>query len=116
LIHTAALGRLLPRCVFLPACAGFLLDQYHYRNLFKQDIQAAIEEVLLVEPGTANIMTEAIYKKLQSVWGGEKVYIQAPNNATRNEQIKKEFNGRNHGDICKKYKITLRTLYRTIKN
>lgn len=87
----------------------------HISTIFKQDIQAAIEEVLLVEPGTARIMTDAVYKKIQAVWGGEKVYIQAVNNATRNEQIKTEFNGMNHGDMCKKYNITLRTLYRVIK-
>jgi len=62
----------------------------HISTLFKQDIQAAIEEVLLVEPGTASIMTDAVYKKIQAVWGGEKVYIQAVNNSTRNEKIKTE--------------------------
>ena len=84
-------------------------------ELLQGDIQAAIEESLCVEAGSAKMIAGDVFKRLQSNWGGKELYIPAPDTSFRNQAIRSQFNGRNHGEVCKRYGISLRHLYRIIK-
>jgi Mor family transcriptional regulator len=42
------------------------------------------------------------------------VYIHAPGKQARNEAIKREFNGRNLKEICDRYNVAARTVYRIV--
>lgn len=87
----------------------------HIATLLQNDIQIAIEDVLGVEHGSAETMAELVFKHLQKNWGGREIWIPADNKQQRNEKIKHDFNGRNHAEICRFYRISLRQLYRITK-
>lgn len=72
-----------------------------------------ILEILKAAITSAKSPDEAVLN-IQKTLGGCDVYIPANNTATRNQQILLMYNGRNHTEVCKKYGISLRTLYRVI--
>lgn len=84
-------------------------------DLLQTDIQTAIEESLCVEAGSAKVIASDVFKRLQTNWGGKELYIPARNTDLRNQAIRSQFNGKNHAEVCKRYGISLRHLYRIIK-
>lgn len=84
-------------------------------DLLRGDIQTAVEELLCVEPGCANTIAGHIFTCLQIKWGGQDIYIPAVDNGARNLAIKTMFTGRNHVEVCREHRISLRQLYRIIK-
>jgi Mor family transcriptional regulator len=84
-------------------------------ELLQQDIQTAIEQVLCVEAGSAQVITLCIFKQLQKHWGGKEIYIPAQAACNRHEAIREVFNGRNHSQVCKEFNISLSHLYRVIR-
>ena len=49
-----------------------------------------------------------------SLGGRSGVYIPAPDKSSRNAAIRSEFNGVNKAEVCKKYAISIPTLYRIV--
>lgn len=84
-------------------------------ELLQGDIQAAIEESLCVEVGSAQEIAGAVFKNLQTNWGGKELYIPVRNSTQRNQTVRQQFNGRNHAEVCKAHNISLSHLYRIIK-
>jgi Mor family transcriptional regulator len=83
--------------------------------LQESDIVSALKNVIGFKDEIAGPLALNILKEFQAKWGGRQVYIAVDKKITdRNQRIKEEFNGNNHAEICKRYNISLRTLYRTI--
>lgn len=47
--------------------------------------------------------------------GGREIYIPAPDNSERDAEIKAAFNGRNLGEVMRKYGVSKSTVYRCVK-
>lgn len=78
------------------------------------DICAALKHAIGFNDDIAQAMAANVLREVQRRWGGREIYIPAPDSIERNNAIRADFNGRNHADVCKKYDISLRTLYRVI--
>lgn len=88
----------------------------HVADLIKQDIVSVMKESIGFNDEIAQQLAGDLLKKLQDKWGGQRVYIPSEkNNHQRNDLIKFEFNGSNHTQVCKKFDISLSTLYRITK-
>lgn len=60
-------------------------------------------------------LAEQILTHLRKKFGSSEIYFPVHDIEQRNTAIKVDFNGRNHAEICRKYHISLRTLYRILK-
>lgn len=85
-----------------------------------QQIQQEVEQAVQcfgVDSKLSGDMSTAITRRLQKLLGSSTVYF--PVFLSRKERyaaIKKDFNGLdNHDEVCKKYGISRRTLYRAIR-
>jgi len=72
-----------------------------------------ILEILRAAIASAKNTDEAV-TNIQKSLGGCEIYIPVRDISIRNRQIVDMFNGRNHTEVCSKYGISLRTLYRLI--
>lgn len=65
----------------------------------------------------AKAIADVIIERIKQQTGGQLVYIPAPgdNHERRNQQIAKDFNGRNMAQICDKYNVSRATVYRVVK-
>jgi len=84
-------------------------------ELLQNDIQTSLEKSLCLDAGSAKALADDVFKELQSNWGGKDIYIPVRDTLMRNHAIRKNFNGRNHAEVCKQYGISLSHLYRIIK-
>lgn len=81
-------------------------------ELFIDDILKALLASEIDEPA-ANELSRRVFKALQDRWGGNNVYF--PKRAPyTSQQIKAAFNGKNHAEVCRRFGISLKTLYRAI--
>jgi len=87
----------------------------HIADLLQQDIAAAMKESIGFNDDIANSLAGSLMNKLQAKWGGREVYIPSLKSKDRNKLVKNDFNGLNHTEVCKKYDISLSTLYRVVK-
>ncbi|MCB1723224.1 MAG: helix-turn-helix domain-containing protein [Gammaproteobacteria bacterium] len=62
----------------------------------------------------ANDIAASADQRIRSRLGSQEPYIHAPDKAKRNAQIFAEFNGRNQKEVCRKWGISRRTLYRIV--
>jgi Mor family transcriptional regulator len=78
--------------------------------------QIMILDTLRAAIASAANPDEAVLK-IQSALGGVEIYIPVPPKdfKQRNEQIIQAFNGRNHAEICRRFSISLATLYRVLR-
>lgn len=68
-------------------------------------------EVLISSSANAK---EAV-RKIQQQFGGDRVYIPAIKQESRNSEIRKAFTGNNHREVCLAFDISLTTLWRIIR-
>ena len=87
----------------------------HVADVLKIEIMASVKESIGFNDELAENVAEKLLGRLQLKWGGRDVYIPAQDSKERNQAIKNEFNGENHVEVCKKYDISLSTLYRTVR-
>lgn len=87
----------------------------HIADVIRQDIVDAMKRSIGYNQDIAETLAADVLLKLQDKWGGSRVYIPAKTAKNRNELIKADFTGNNHADVCKKYDISLSTLYRVTK-
>lgn len=89
-------------------------------NIYDQirlEISSAIQPFGLAQQ-IASDLAQHITARLQQALGSSTIYFPASsgNITQRNAEIRREFTGRNHKDLCAKHNISLRTLYRVLKN
>lgn len=80
----------------------------------RTDITRAIREVTGLHERFASDISDGILQRLQQRWGGDRIYIPSRDRAARDAGIRADFDGRNHGEVCRRYGISLATLYRVI--
>ena len=61
-----------------------------------------------VSPVVARLMASSVETRMELRHGGLDGKVE------RNRRIRQEFTGRNHDEICERYEISRRTLYRVI--
>lgn len=71
------------------------------------------EEMGLAEHLASNL-ADAITRRLRARFGGEDIYIPATDKRVRDEEIRREFNGRNRREVCRKYDISKSRFYEII--
>ena len=64
--------------------------------------------------GEAAWVAREVETRVRERYGGRRVYIAAPTREERNAAIRKEYNGRNRDEICRRWGISRTTLYRLL--
>jgi len=81
----------------------------------QDDFTNAIKSELPISDDDAKKIAENVAQRIKTAWGGQQIYIPAINTKQRNIKIMAEFTGSNHSFICRKFSISLRTLYRILE-
>ena len=76
------------------------------RQLRSEIVASAVR--LGVSPGVARMLAGSVEHRMELMHGGLDC------KAARNRQILREFNGRNHAEVCRRWNISRRTLYRIL--
>jgi Mor family transcriptional regulator len=79
---------------------------------------AVIHERLGLDAVKADEIGRETAERMSFIWGGQNVYF--PKGliyqlSIRDRQIFDEFNGKNHADLARKYKVSLQWIYKLIK-
>lgn len=90
-------------------------DSNHITDILHCDIATSLKDGIGLHDHIAGKLAADVMKKLQGHWGGREIYIPVADSEERNAAVRAEFNSRNHADICRKHKISLRTLYRILE-
>lgn len=80
----------------------------------RRRLVGAISRRLGLKEKIAEPIAEEVIEALRDLAPGRELYIPAQDKAARNAAIRCEFNGRNREEVCKKYEICERQLYRII--
>lgn len=87
-------------------------------TVYKQ-IKPEIEAVMRrfgVDFEVSGDISEAITDRLARLFCGSRVYFTSGiNKKDRDEAIRREFNGKNYNEVCKKFGVSRRTLYRALR-
>lgn len=86
----------------------------HIAEALRAEISLAVAEETGADAVTARRVANRIFARLQRYWGGTRLYIPAADNAERNRDIRAAFTGANHAEVCRRFGVSLRTLYRVI--
>ena len=73
--------------------------------------QIVADELGLKEP-LAGAFAQAIVRGMRERLGGSETYIPAPDKSARDAAIRAEFRGTNLVEVCRKYGVSARTVYR----
>lgn len=73
---------------------------------------------LKIDRRQAASVAKKVARHITGNWGGQLIYI--PKNllgqiSERDEQLYKEFDGRNHAQLSRKYNLTVQQVYRIVK-
>jgi Mor family transcriptional regulator len=82
-------------------------------------LQREMHDIIKSDPalfeGVTALIADALVRGWRKRCGTQRIYIPAPpRNETRDTQIKREFNGRNHEEICRKFSIGRTRLYEIV--
>ena len=75
------------------------------------DMTAIICDVFQMEEKLAAHLANQITDGLRARMGGQSVYIPAKDKRARNDAIRREFNGTNLAEICKRYNLSKTRVY-----
>lgn len=80
---------------------------------------ACLTRELKIERRRAAEIAKKVVRHITDNWGGQLIYI--PKNllghvSERDMKIYQEFNGKNHGQLSKKYNLTEQHIYRIVKD
>lgn len=91
------------------------------RHEMLEDVQAHTQQIL-VDHGIKKELAEqagcAICDRLADNWGGQVITFPKDHRfrlSKRDIEIYKEFNGRNHNELAKRYRVTTRAIYKIIQ-
>jgi len=86
-----------------------------------QDVYDAVIDMMQehnIHPENKENSACKVVETIQHKWGGILVYIPKGDgilSRKRNENIKKDFTGDNHKDLCRQYKLSLQAVYKILK-
>lgn len=83
-----------------------------------QHIAVDLRERLALEPSEAEEIGAHVAKRMAGHWGGQNIYFPMGLSAQlfkRDQQIYQEFNGVNHGELARKYHVSLQWIYKIVK-
>jgi Mor family transcriptional regulator len=61
------------------------------------------------------LVAENIVEKIRKNWGGLPIYIKkTTETASRNAEICRQFNGKNHADLCREYDLSYQQICKII--
>ena len=78
-------------------------------------IVRGIRESLGLHERFATEAADAVFDKFRAHFGGEMPYM-PKRDPRRREKALREFNGRNHDEVCRRYQISRRTLERYVQS
>lgn len=84
-------------------------------------LQKEMQDILKVETGLHDEFAAMIATALVRGWrkraGAQRIYIPAPTDfETRDDAIRREFNGTNREEVCRRHGISRSRLYQIIRN
>ncbi|MCK5769484.1 Mor transcription activator family protein [Algiphilus sp.] len=88
------------------------IDQDTEVNVKSRMTRVIREHTGLAERIAVEMAGEA-WNALVTQLGGERVYF-CPSKAERDAAVIRDFNGRNHAEVCREHDISRRTLYRIL--
>ncbi|MEH2921135.1 Mor transcription activator family protein [Samsonia erythrinae] len=83
-----------------------------------QHVADTVKNVTELDPQTAELVGNAVAKHMMNVWGGQNVYFPMGISwraSQRDLQIYREFDGRNHSTLAKKYNVSLQWIYKIVR-
>ena len=84
-------------------------------NIVKNEIFEALLQSELCDDEDARKITDTAFQRIQNRLGGCRVYVPKCKETNYDyTDIRLAFNGSNHGEVCRRFGISLRTLYRVI--
>lgn len=75
-------------------------------------------ELPMLDKTQAKVVSKKVARFITDNWGGQLIYI--PKNhigkvSERDQQVYREFNGKNHAALSKKFDLTVQQIYRIVK-
>lgn len=80
----------------------------------KFEITSIVREEIGFNEHFASQIADALVRGLRKKFGGDDIYIPAPDKAARNAAIKAEFKGTNLEEICRKYDLSPSAVYKIV--
>jgi Mor family transcriptional regulator len=83
-----------------------------------QHTALTVRQIIDVDPHVATQIGEAVACQMMTVWGGQNVYFPMGliwKASRRDREIFADFNGHNHHELARKYKISVQWIYAVIK-
>lgn len=83
-----------------------------------QHTACTIKEVVEIDTAVADQIGEAVANRMMQIWGGQNVYFpmgMAWKVNQRDLEIFREFNGRNHHELARKFGVSLQWIYSVVK-
>ncbi|NAI60541.1 DNA-binding protein, partial [Escherichia coli] len=71
-----------------------------------------------IEPAIADQIGQAVANRMMQVWGGQNVYFPMGmvwKVSQRDQEIFREFNGRNHHELARNFGVSLQWVYSVVK-
>ncbi len=83
-----------------------------------QHTSETVREIIDIEPAIADQIGQAVANRMMQVWGGQNVYFPMGmvwKVSQRDREIFREFNGRNHHELARKFGVSLQWVYSVVK-
>jgi Mor family transcriptional regulator len=78
------------------------------------DMTAILRENLAVQEPWASAMAYEIVEGMRARFGGDDVYVPAPDKQSRNERVREMFNGRNLKELMQVFGLSRSTVYKIV--
>ena len=82
--------------------------------MLQYEMTAIVREEIGMTEHFASQISAAIVQGLRKRFSAQEIYIPAPSKAERNAAIKRDFNGQNRDEICRRYGVSRSTLYEIV--
>lgn len=80
----------------------------------RTEIVRAVREATGMHEQLAMPVADAILDRLRATWSGSRLYVPAQDTVRRDRAVRAAFDGANHRELCRRYHISRRTLYRIL--
>lgn len=81
-------------------------------------VTAALVELVSMQPDAADHVSREVVQRMASHWGGQNIYFPmglSVKLSARDHQLFDEFDGTNHGELARKYGVSLQWVYKIVK-
>ncbi|HAX5126366.1 TPA: DNA-binding protein [Escherichia coli] len=83
-----------------------------------QHTSETIREIIDIEPEVADQIGQAVANRMMQVWGGQNVYFPMGMRwkiSQRDREIYEAFNGRNHHELSRRFRVSVPWIYNLVK-